>query len=144
MILALCLSVSTWQLTPAQIRAQVDTWVSNRWAAIQNAQAAYLAQHGRYFQGLRTHTVRPNDGLETPPDVGDNKPTDQAERWSDVFPLPTTMPARLTMSVYHGPQGHGFEVVASVRIGLEVWRRIAQVGPETFRARPWHRVTEGT
>jgi len=129
-------------MTPAQIRTAIDTWLSNRWNALQAAQAAYLAQHRRYFQALRTHTVRPADGLETPPDRLLDKPTDQAHRWGDVFPLPATMPARIALNVYDGPAGKGFEAVVSVRIGGDVWRRVAQVGPETHRVRPWHRVTE--
>lgn len=141
-MLAILLLAASLQPTPAQIRNAVDTWLSNRWSAIQTMQANYLAAHGRYWQGLKTHSVRPADGAETAPDLLNDKPTDQAHRWSDVFTLPATMPARVTINVYDGPQGRGYEAIVSVKIGSDVWRRVAQVGPETHRARGWHRVTE--
>lgn len=129
-------------MTLAEIRSAVDTWLANRWNAIQNAQANYVAAHGRYFQGLFTHSVRPTDGAETAPDRLADKPTDQAHRWADFINLPATMPTRIRIDVYSGPIGAGYVATVDIRVNGTNWRRSAQVGPETWRTRAWHQVTE--
>lgn len=124
--------------TPAQVRTQVDTWLANRWATVQTKQAAYLAKTGRYFQGLRTHTVlEPADGVELAPDNVLVKPTDQVERWADVITLPATMPCVLRIDTYDGPAGKGYVATVRVKLAGSWWERAQQVGPETYRTHAW-------
>ena len=142
-MLPLLTLIVSLQLTPAQIRAAVDTWLTNRWTAIKSNQDNYLASHGRYFQGLWTHEVLiPSDGIETVPDNVLTKPTDQADRWADVISLPLAMPCRLRIDTYHGPSGRGFVATLEVKIGLRVWSRSTQVGPESWRELAWHQVSQ--
>ena len=138
------LLAASLQLTPTEIRAQVDVWLDNRLATIESGQAAYKKSNGRFFQGLPTHSVRPLNGAEAPPDRKDDKPTNQSEDWDDALPLPATMPARLRIDIYEGPQGHGYTITLGVQIGTEVWRRVVNIGNETHREQAWHRVTENT
>lgn len=123
--------------TAAQIRTQVDTALATAWAAIQTRQAAYLARRGRYWQGLATHTLLPADGLELPPDRLGTRPTDQPETWAEVGAMPAIMPMSLTIDVYDGPQGQGYCATVRVTIGLRVWTRAQQFGPEAWRAFGW-------
>lgn len=125
--------------TPEQIRAACDTKLNAAWAHVQTRQAAYLTSRGRYFQGVRTHAVTPSDGLETPPSpLG--RPSDQSESWLEAgYSLPVTMPMCLEIHTYHGPHGKGYVAVLTVRISGHTWRRVQNVGPETWRTRAWHR-----
>lgn len=128
-------------LTPAQIRQAVDDKLAAAWTQLQNRQTAYLGARGRYFQGIKTHVVTPADGDETAPDLT-GRPTDQAETWTGAgFNLPATLPMALQIDTYDGPQGKGYVGILWVQIGGQLWRRSAQVGPETWRARAWEQVT---
>ena len=125
--------------TPAQIRNAVDTRLANLWSTIQTRQDAYHATHGRYWQGRRTHTLDPADGTEVLPDIGTACPPD-----SEPYPASwrsQTYPMSLQLDVYDGPQGKGYLALVQVTINGPAWRRIAQVGPETQRVRPWHQLT---
>lgn len=123
--------------TPAEIRQQVQQWLTNLWSHIQNRQENYLAAHGRYFQGLRTHVVIPLEGAEAAPDAIADKPTDQAEGWADQFTLPAAFPCQLRINTYDGPLGKGYVGIVRVRIGGETWERRQNNGPEVWRTVPW-------
>lgn len=124
--------------TPAQIRNAVDTRLTQLWNAIQNKQDAYAAAHnGRYWQGLRTKAIAPADGATELPDVGQACPTDQlGQPWPNAI-LTTPMEMALQIDVYDGPAGRGYQAQVWVTIGANTWTRVAQVGPETYRAHGW-------
>lgn len=126
--------------TPQQIKDQVDAKAAQWLPALQNKADTYAANHqGRYWQGLRTHTVTPADGTETVPDVGTRTPSDQP----DPYPIGlrnVALPMALQVDVYDGPQGVGYTATLTVTISGQDYQRVAQVGPETWRARAWFAV----
>lgn len=131
--------------TPAEIRAAVDTRLSNLWSTIQTKQNNYASSHGgRYWQGLRTHVVFPADGLTVLPTVGAMCPTDQpGSPWPNAI---LTLPIEMAIQIdcYSGPNGNGYQATVWVTIYSDTWSRTAQVGPETWRVRGWHRDVENS
>ncbi len=127
--------------TPAQIRASVDAKFDALKSAVQTKQTAYFATHGRYWQGLRTHALTPNDGAETLPDVGATSPTDQPDPWPSGI-RGQALPMALVIDVYDGPFGHGYSATLDVTISGTTYRRIFNVGGETWRARAWTQVVD--
>ena len=77
---------------------------------------------GRLFQGLPTHTTPPV--TPTPADNLANSPADQFIGWVEFLgsDLPAgDWPCSLTINVYAGPAGQGYEIVAE--IGEQVRQR---------------------
>lgn len=123
--------------TLAQVRQAVDTRLAQLWATIQARQDAYAAAHGgRYWQGLRTATITPADGVAALPDVGNATPTDQPQAWPSAI-LTTPLEMALQIDVYDGPLGAGYAATVQVQYNGTLYERAAQVGPETWRAFGW-------
>lgn len=123
--------------TPAQIRQAVDDRLASLWTAIQNKEAQYAAAHGgRYWQGRVTHSVIPADGATATPDIGTASPTDQPDPWPLAL-RQVAMEMALRIDTYAGAQGNGYVATVFVVINGTVWRRAAQMGPETWRAHGW-------
>ncbi len=125
--------------TLQEIKDAVDARLAALWTAIQTKQDAYFLAHGRYWQGLRTHTILPADGDEALPSVGVSVPSDQADPWP-VAIRTATLPMSLVIDCYLSPEGPGYQATAYVTVGSQVYARTAQVGPETWRAQGWHEV----
>ena len=132
--------------THAQIQAAIDNFWTNHQTKFVGVQNDYAAGHsGRYWQGIVTPATPPDDGALVNPDLA-RKPTDQPERWIDVFTggraLPNTnWPASIHVDVYDGPDGKGWSVTVTYTKGGETWSRTFHVGPETWRERPWEKVS---
>jgi hypothetical protein len=127
--------------TLAQIRDAVDARLANLWPAIQTRQATYAANHnGRYWQGLRTHSVNPAEGNTVLPNIGTTCPTDQpGEPWPlSIRQTPIEMAA--VIDVYDGPLGVGYQANVFVAVLGNVYTRTAQVGPETWRTQGWRQL----
>jgi len=131
--------------THLQIQTAADNfWTTNQQKFI-DVQDAYAAAHGgNYFQGIITPTTPPDDGAFTVPDLT-KKPTDQAERWQDVFTggnaLPATnWPVSIRIDVYDGPRGKGWVLSVTYTKAGETWERAVNVGNETEREFAWRRV----
>lgn len=126
--------------TLAQIRNAVDAKLASLWGTIQTRQDAYAAAHdGRYWQGLRTATITPVDGVAVLPDVGQNTPTDQPVAWpAAILTVPLAM--ALQIDVYDGPAGQGYVATVQVSVLGQTYERAAQVGPETWRQYGWRLV----
>lgn len=125
--------------TLQEIRDQVDAKLATLWNAIQNKQDNYFLAHGRYWQGLRTHTVIPADGNTVLPDIGAKTPTDQIDPWPNAI-INSTFPMALQIDCYDGPLGQGYEATVFVTVLNNLYIRSAQVGPETYRVQPWFKV----
>ena len=125
--------------TLQEIRDAVDAKLAGLWSAIQNKQDAYFLANGRYWQGLRTHTIVPTEGNETLPSVGTTVPADQPDPWP-VAIRNQTLPMALQIDVYDSPQGKGYQATVLVKVLGQLYRRVAQVGPETDRASGWQAV----
>lgn len=126
--------------TLAEIRAQCDAKLVTLQAAITSRQTTYAAAHnGRYWQGLITHIIHPSDGSEILPTVGTATPTDQPTVWPASL-LSTAIPMSLQIDVYDGSSGLGYTVTLRVQVLGKLYQRVANVGPETYRAQPWSEV----
>lgn len=131
--------------TLAQIQTAIDTRLANQWSILVQVQNNYFAAHGRYAQGLRTHSIIPSEGNEATADRLNARPTDQAESWNDLaaangFSFPATNIATVQITPYVSPLGQGWQAVLTVRVGNNLYKRAGQVGPETWRAHGWRRV----
>jgi hypothetical protein len=124
--------------TPAQIRSAVDTKLAALWAAVQSREDTYFANHGRYWQGLKTHTVIPADGATATPDIGSAVPYYQAA--GDAWPsgiLTQSLPMSLDITQYQGPTGSGYVATVSVLITGHLWQRAQDSGAESYRTFSW-------
>lgn len=130
--------------THARIQADIDAWWTMHGPRYQAVQTDYARAHrGRHWQGIITPAIPPDDGATRDPDLG-RKPTDQAERWEDVFTGATALPAtawpsQVAIDVYDGPLGTGWTAILTYIARGETWRRVVHVGPETWRESPWRR-----
>lgn len=119
--------------TITQIQNAVDSWVSSNQAKLVAVQDAYYASKGRYFQGITTPAALPDDGATVVADYT-KKPTDQLEKWSDVFTggnlLPGSIPAQITIDVYDGPLGKGWAATLRFTKSLQTYRKTWGFGPE--------------
>lgn len=122
----------------ADVRVQADTAIATFLPTLTTRQAAYLARTGgrTYWQGLETHVTTPTGGTSAAPTLT-RKPTDQAESWSDEGHSVPSRSFSFTVNVYKGPSGHGYELVCQFLDAGGRWRRVVNVGPETWREQPW-------
>lgn len=126
--------------TPADIKNAVDARLAQLWGVIQSRQDAYFQANGRFWQGLRTHTVTPNDGNTATPTVGTRTPSDLTDPWPPAI-RNTPIEMALQVDAYDGPLGKGYVGTVQVTIGGRTWQRSAQVGPEVWRQRGWEEIT---
>lgn len=117
---------------PSGLKTKIDGRLSLMLTHLEARQEAYIAAHGRYFQGIRTHAVLPKGEIdeETPPNSR-VKPTDQAEDWDDVgILLPAKMPFALAIDVYDGPRGVGWSIRAEADYQGSLYARRVGFGPD--------------
>lgn len=128
--------------TLAQIRTAVDTRLTSLWPTIQARQDTYLSNHGRYWQGLRTHTVNPAEGTPVLPTVGTVVPS--YEDPSDAWPAgvrTTPLEMALWIDQYVTPDGTpGYVATVQVDVLGKTYQRSQNVGPEDWRTQPWSQV----
>ena len=127
--------------TIAQIKTAIENFRTTHGPKIVARQEAYALNHGgRYWQGIITPTVPPDDGASVPADYT-LKPTDQLERWADVFKaadaLPANIPCQISVDVYDGPLGKGWTVTLRGTKAGNLYSKCWNVGPETYRAHDW-------
>lgn len=122
----------------ATVQAQVDTALTTLWGLVQTRQANYLAAHGGYWTGLRTHTVTPADGVTALPTIGSTVPYFQtaADAWPAAV-LSTAIPMAVAIDQYNGPQGIGYQGTVWVLVNGTLYSRCQQFGPEVYRNRGW-------
>ena len=124
-------------MTREEIQAEIDRRFELQRPYIESVQAQYFATHGRYFQGLSTHSVMPADGVEIAPDRGLERPSDQAEGWLDVGQLPAQMLSQMEINVYDSSIGRGYFVVLEFRWEGSICRRQINFGPEESFGHDW-------
>jgi len=126
--------------TLAEIRAAAEQFRDDHASKFVRRQNAYFAAHGRYWQGIATPALIPDDGASRSPDLS-TKPHDQAETWADSFTgadaLPASWPVRMSVDVYNGPSGHGWSVTVLVSKAGTTYMRTWNVGPEIYRETGW-------
>ncbi len=132
-------------LNAVQAQALADQWVTDRWALIAARQEAKLLL-GHYWQGLPSHSVVPAyTGMVDAAATGGqltSSPSDQPATWLDVLPEVQTdkVPGRVTIDVYNSPSGKGWTLTIELKFNGDLWQRVKNVGPETWRELAWHLV----
>ena len=123
-------------LLPATISA-IDSLITNLAGQLATLQPAYLASKARYWQGARTQSIIPIEGLPTAPNPL-AKPTDQTESWLAFgITLPALAEAALSVETYTGPSGPGYVIHADIISSGVRLRKSTNAGPETHRTRDW-------
>lgn len=128
--------------TIGTLRDRIDNWLATHWPAFTNRQETYLANKGKYWQGLITHTILPTHTTAADVDTAPNRlavhPTDQEEDWTTILnEINTTVPAALVCDVYDGPLGKGYVAAIFVIHNGTIYSRARNVGPETWRTYAW-------
>lgn len=128
----------------ASVQLEIETRFAARQGAVSLIQADYFSTHGKYFQGLWSHTVPPTiqDNLNgaTSPDNYNSHPTDQDESWSDLNFQVAPMIWREKFDILTSPAGVSRYAELSfiyASDGLEYQTRIWQEGPDIDTTYPW-------
>jgi hypothetical protein len=120
------------------IDAQVQVFIEHLTAF----QAAYLAEHGQYYQALQSHNTAPD--MLTPPDGLENHPTYQDDDlgvlWTSAA-LPYELAWSFSVNIYEGPDGQGYVLNVTTILDGHEYGLSANFGPETYRSQDWHEVT---
>ena len=127
---------------PEQL-AYVDAQVELFTAHLDTFEAAYLAEHGQYFQALASHSTAP-DSIQ-PPDGMETHPTYQDETLATLWTaaaLPYELGWSFNVSTYDGPEGMGYVLTVETVVDGNTYRRAVNTGPETYRAAEWYQVIE--
>lgn len=129
--------------TLSQLRDRVDAFIADKWPTLVARQENFRANRGRYWQGLRTHTIVPqHDNGKDGSSAGDRlaaTPNDHFENWLNVFPEwdGVPIPCSLTVDTYDGPGGMGWVAKIEVSFNGKTYERAGNVGPESYRAFGW-------
>jgi hypothetical protein len=119
------------------VLAVVDSQLAAIWPELLAAQTRYYVENGRFFQGLFTHSQVPADGNQAEPDRLWSKPTDQAETWLfldiELFTPLARLPFMSWLDTYAAPAGVGFVFCSQVYVGVALYEKCLNYGPESFR-----------
>src|SRR5436190_19935040 len=125
-------------MVPLPIQATIDNELAALISDLGLKQPNYLTITGRYWQGLRTHTTPPADGLLVAPNNLSAKPTDQTDSWLTLaIALPALTAAAYTVHAYNIRAGDRYVIHADVIISGVQHRKSANVGPAASRTKPW-------
>lgn len=104
-------------------------------------QADYHAANGQYYQALASHASAPD--VPTPPDGLSSAPTDQSANlayfWQSAA-LPEALAWSFKIDTYSGEYGDGYVLTVAADIDGEIWNRLINYGPDTWRASEWYQV----
>ncbi len=119
--------------------AALDAFV----AQLGAAQDVYLSVNGKKFQGLSTHAILPEDGVESVPGTS-GKPRDQTDGYNDVgITFPATSPISCACDVYQSAIEWGCTARGELKIAGRHWMKIVLAGgAESEREMDWTDVTE--
>ena len=111
---------------------KADAALVKFWPFVIEKQDAYLAAHGKYYQGIITPTTVPPLGADRPVDKT-KKPHDQNENWNDVFGvmIPDTLPCSVEIHAYQSLAGHSFTLYGWITDTQGTWIRAQGQGPES-------------
>ena len=90
------------------IKLACETFYDSQVPIINKVEEQYYADNNKYWQGIVTPEVPPDDLKVKDPDLK-RKPTDQPEDWDDVFkdmdilPVVAGWPCSMEINVYEGP-----------------------------------------
>lgn len=127
--------------TLQQIKDAADAQLATLWGSVQTKEAAYLAAHGQYWQGLRTHgdLSIPADGAAVVPTIGTAVPSyeDPADSWPTGIRT-ASLKFALAIHQYVTPNGTpGYVgIVYAVVLG-HLYMRAQDSGGEPWRTFNW-------
>ena len=128
-------------MTLQQIRDAIDADLATLWPQVVSRQATYFTNHGRYWQGIVTHSVIPADGTATAADQLNLAPYYQADAWPTGAGISAfTKPYALEIWEYNGPSGPGFVGFCWVRVAGNLYLRVKDCGVEDYRTQGWAQV----
>ncbi len=91
----------------------IKTFVDSTIIDTKNRQAKYFSKRKRYFQGIKTPTLRCDGAILKDVNYG-KKPADQLDSWFDFAPLSfhssAKFPVRVQIDTYASPEGHGYKI----------------------------------
>jgi len=128
----------------SELTNSIDAEIESKWRTLLTAtQDNYLEANGIYAQTRWSHVNAPEDGAEVLPDNLADKPSDQAEGWSDLVDISSElMTARGRVGTYNGPDGKGFVLTVQVRETDALMQRSINFGALTQRDQAWSEVDE--
>ena len=122
------------QLIPLQEKYKTEDVVEDLGTDDEGNPLTRTYKRDKFFQLLETHTAIPADGVAVAPDVGNKKPMDQKETYTDFgLVLPAKMPCSISESPYQSPVGWGFELRAKVIDDGVEYQRVMNYGDEIHR-----------
>ena len=114
------------------IKDACDTFVADHKQKLKNRQDAYLAKHGRFWQGALTPATPPDDGAVGTPDLTLKVPGFRSS-WGHVLKGANAWPAEWPFSArcdtYDGPAGKGWTLTVSVTKNAKTHTRVRDFGP---------------
>ena len=128
------------------VQNRIDDWITDNMVQLRTREENYFGTHGEYWQGLWTHTVLPMHNPAGPPTAGDtepdslsSKPERQTESWLEFWPALNglSMASLIRIDVYSGPYGDGFVLVSVMGHDGNIYTRLVNEGPETWRDEDW-------
>lgn len=132
-----------------QLRTRVDAFLAAKWPTIVARQDNFFANRGRYWQGLRTHTIIPaHTNTITGDAVADrlaDNPADAFENWLAAFPEweGIGLPCAVQVDSYESDAGKGWVATLYVTYSGVTYRRSRNVGPLSALTKAWEVVPSG-
>ena len=125
-------------MVPLPIQATIDNELAALISDLALKQPTYFATKGRYWQGPRTHTAPPADGILAAPNNLAAKATDLTDSWLTLaIALPALTAAAYTVHAYTTRAGDGYVIHADVIISGVYHRKSVNVGPAAWLTRTW-------
>lgn len=143
----LCPSVSFAQVSAKEIQDKADSIAQPVIDSIVAIQKDWVKTHKGFWQGLKTPTVVPPDGKDTPPEKN-VKPVavtqanvDAPASWDDAkIALPTDLPCSVEVHVHDGPEGKGFTIYTHIAVGAQTFTKATGFGPHSNTSAGWTEV----
>ena len=128
------------------LQEELEKFQSDNLAVVEKIQSIYISNHRVFFQGIETPSTLPDEKTKEIDADLTKRPTDQAEKWEDVFKgvdlLPTKFPGTLRFDVYDGPRGKGWTMTIACAEDGKRQEKTWNFGPETERHDKDWRVVE--
>ena len=112
--------------------------------AVVISQADYFQQNGRYWQGLKTSTEIPKDGVAITPDRLNLKPKDEPKAWDELVTLSTQLPYQVEVWTYGSGNDAGYQVLFRKQEGNLIYEKSAGYGYAFGKTYDWKVIQDVT
>ena len=135
--------ISKPTMSLATRKTKINAWLAIFWVEFAAKQETYFQAHGKYFQGLYTHTLETGDSDSEADDL-DNAPSDQAgQSWRSFMASAlegVSLPCRFRCDVYELHGQWGYVLTVQVKIAGKVYERSKNFGWDTGRTKAWAQI----